>query len=381
MVMRNLVGVQAVDRDEQVLGSITNQFEEDGRTPAAIDAPVLKVDVPSESWLLEHIEYAKEQKPNRFGVPYMGKMTASYRGKHVWVPVSVLAGLRGQRNEQRSVRTEDLAAIKKIMQETSKLPLESNGQEYVPYIEVAYDGSAWVSEGNHRIMAASQLGWDSLPVDVRYFDGGERQPGPLHPGALAGLLNQGQKKLFVLEEFQRGFGDSKVVDENSKGAFSMTNFTDNEVMESLSGAVMRLNVDSRMVEVVRGDRVMSFGGAPALRHFSAEEKLSGNDYNRLLALDALGSKLGRLSASGTEVPMVDNGRFIGPMLVVKEGVALQDAGRGKLVGHDMSKLGTPLKPGDKLDVQYANGLVKAARNLTEELAKDGQRVSVAMHTR
>lgn len=252
MVMRNLVGVQAVDRDGPVLGSITSQFEEDGRTWVVVD----------DSYELE------------------------------------------------ATGCEEV------------LDLTGHAREVYPELNASY-----IRFANHV--------------------------SDLHVAS----------------------------NENGKGAFSMMNFTDDEVMESLSGAVMRLNVDSRMVEVVRGDRVMSFGGAPALRHFSAEEKLSGKDYNRLLALDALGSKLGRLSAAGTEVPVVDDGRFIGPVLVVKEGVALQDAGRGKLVGHDMSKLGTPLKPGDKLDVQYANGLVKAARNLTEELAKDGQKVSVAMHTR
>jgi len=51
---------------------------------------------------------------------------------------------------------------------------------------VAHDGSAWVNEGNHRIMAAAELGWETLPVEIRYFDGGERaKSGAMYPGKLA----------------------------------------------------------------------------------------------------------------------------------------------------------------------------------------------------
>ena len=39
--------------------------------------------------------------------------------------------------------------------------------------------------GNHRIMAAAELGWRELPVEIKYFDGGERiESGPLHPSKI-----------------------------------------------------------------------------------------------------------------------------------------------------------------------------------------------------
>jgi len=34
-------------------------------------------------------------------------------------------------------------------------------------------------------MAAARLGWDSLPIELKYYDGGERiEQGPLYPGKI-----------------------------------------------------------------------------------------------------------------------------------------------------------------------------------------------------
>ena len=147
-------------------------------------AESLRVDVPNEEWLQDAIEYAKRKSPTHYGLPYMGKTTATVR--QVEVPVNLLRQIPGMRREQQNVRQEDLAAIMKIMKDTGKLPIHSHsGEEYKPFINVAYDGSAWVNEGNHRIMAAYRLGWDSLPVEISYFDGGERvESGPMYPGKI-----------------------------------------------------------------------------------------------------------------------------------------------------------------------------------------------------
>jgi hypothetical protein len=141
----------------------------------------LRVDVPNEEWLQDAIDYAKSKSPDRNGLPYMGKNTATVR--RVDVPVDLLRQIPGMRREQSNVRNDDLAAIIKIMDTTGKLPLHGHtGEEYKPFINVAYDGSAWVNEGNHRIMAAAKLGWNTLPIEIAYFDGGERiKSGPMYP--------------------------------------------------------------------------------------------------------------------------------------------------------------------------------------------------------
>jgi GNAT superfamily N-acetyltransferase len=57
-----------------------------------------------------------------------------------------------------------------------------NGKEYAPFVNVAWNGEAWVNDGNHRIMAAAALGWKDLPVQISYFDGGERiKSGAMYP--------------------------------------------------------------------------------------------------------------------------------------------------------------------------------------------------------
>ena len=144
----------------------------------------LRVDVPNEDWLNDAVAYAKQKSPDRNGLPYMGKTTATVR--KVEVPVGLLKRIPGMRNEQQNVRQSDLAAIMKIMNDTGKLPLHAHtNEEYKPFINVAYDGSAWVNEGNHRIMAAAALGWNKLPVQISYFDGGERvESGPMYPGKI-----------------------------------------------------------------------------------------------------------------------------------------------------------------------------------------------------
>ena len=147
----------------------------------------LSVDIPNEDWLQDKIDYAKSKGRNSFGVPYMGSTTASVRGAPPRVRVMRLASLPGMRNEQTNVRKDDLKWLMNYMDRTGKLPpMGSNpNEEYLPYIMVAYNGEAWVNEGNHRIMAAYRLNWQDMPVEIRYFDGGERiKSGPMYPGKI-----------------------------------------------------------------------------------------------------------------------------------------------------------------------------------------------------
>ena len=180
--------VDATDlrRDAKYYADKWNAAEKDSKNIA--QKPTLEenlnVDVPNEEWLQNAIDYAIQKSPDRNGLPYMGKTTATARP--VEVSVSILKRIPGMRREQSNVRHRDLAAIRKIMHTTGKLPLHAHTQEeYKPFINVAYDGSAWVNEGNHRIMAAAELGWPSLPVEISYFDGGERvESGAMYPGKI-----------------------------------------------------------------------------------------------------------------------------------------------------------------------------------------------------
>lgn len=147
----------------------------------------LVVDVPNDNWLQGKIDYVRSRGPDSNGVPRHYTTTAYTTGP-VELPVDLLKRIPGMKQEQSHVRHDDLKAIMHIMQSTGRLP-QHNGHDYRPFIVVTYDGQPWVSEGNHRIMAAAQLGWKSLPVELKYFEGGERvKHGPLYPAKI-GLSN------------------------------------------------------------------------------------------------------------------------------------------------------------------------------------------------
>jgi GNAT superfamily N-acetyltransferase len=185
-------------------------------------------DIPNEDWLQGKIDYALETPPTKFGIPRMSSQTG-YFNRPVLVPVSFFDGVKGQRGEQDNVRQESLSAIRKIIRETGKMPLLDDGTEYVPYVEVAYNGKPYISEGNHRIMAAIAEGFEYIPVQLRYFDGGQRRAGKWGPENLKEITDrqEGEAKPAAMrgeapktgpesEAFKRWFGNSKVVDADGK---------------------------------------------------------------------------------------------------------------------------------------------------------------------
>jgi hypothetical protein len=137
-------------------------------------------DIPNENWLQGKIDYAMRSPRNEFGVPKMSSITGSFKAP-VMVPTRWFQDAKGQRGEEKNVRQKDLEAIRKIIRDTGKFPLNDDGTEYVPYVEIGYDGKPWVSEGNHRIMAAIAEGMEYMPIELRYFDGGQRRAGKFAP--------------------------------------------------------------------------------------------------------------------------------------------------------------------------------------------------------
>ena len=158
--------------------------------------PKLIVDVPNENWLQGKVDYAIEKGRNKNGVPHMSTVTGRFN-RPVEVSLRVLSELKGENNEQNNVRQDSLDYIRKNWDEVSKEP---------PYIEVAYNGEAYVSEGNHRIMVALEKGLETMPVEIRYFDGGERRNGPLNPNRISSLdeaYNSVGRTRDIEEEAQR----------------------------------------------------------------------------------------------------------------------------------------------------------------------------------
>ena len=146
-------------------------------------------DIPNEEWLNKKIDYAKNSPRNKFGVPKMSSTTGVFNAP-VLIPSRWFKDVKGERGEQQNVRQDDLDAIRKIIKDTGKFPILEDGKEYLPYIEVGYDGKPWISEGNHRIMAAMSEGMEYIPVEIRYFDGGQRRAGKWSPDNLIEITNR-----------------------------------------------------------------------------------------------------------------------------------------------------------------------------------------------
>ena len=163
----------------------------------------LQTDVPSERWLQEQIDYAKSQPRTEYGVPFMGKITAWFKG-HPLVLVSELVKVKGERGEQDKVRQEALDWLVNEMRENG---LANIGD---PYIEVGHDGVPWISEGNHRIIAAGRLGWVEMPVEIRYFDGGERKAGGWAPEVIL-MMNARNGQTEIEEDEPPGFAPSQAL--------------------------------------------------------------------------------------------------------------------------------------------------------------------------
>lgn len=110
--------------------------------------------------------------------------------------------------EQDNVRHDDKKSLHDLMSRTGQLP-SANGKPYAPYIMVDHAGTPWVNEGNHRIMVAHDLGWKYLPVEVKYFTGGEAENGPLHPHKIEAMDREAHAAGFLATNFSGGSTSNK----------------------------------------------------------------------------------------------------------------------------------------------------------------------------
>lgn len=132
----------------------------------------INTDIPNQHWLTNKVNAIITRGRDKYGVPDMSSVTAWFHDSQpVLVPVAQLITVKGQRDEQNKVRPESIVWLLEQMQAGS-LPEARSGREDAPYIEIGYDGVPWVSEGNHRIMVADLLGWKFMPVEIKWFDGG-----------------------------------------------------------------------------------------------------------------------------------------------------------------------------------------------------------------
>lgn len=146
-------------------------------------------DIPSISWLKGEREYAKGRQ-EKTGRPINGTVTSSFEGR---LPVSMIKNLPGENKEHLN---------KKILTDYKATPIfESIKQEGVKEpvtIFVNYKGDAYISEGNHRTAIANAVGLKDIPVEVRYFAGGELVNGPWN---MKNFVKDIDPKYLNMEEF------------------------------------------------------------------------------------------------------------------------------------------------------------------------------------
>lgn len=162
-----------------------NRVALDAAAPPKTKSPKLTKDNPGGNWLegkkkqTEEAGFDERGMPERFGT-VTGSLSAP-----VLMPIDLAASIPGMQGEQQNVRQDSLDWLKNSMDATGRLPMRQDGKaEYVPFVQVDQNGNAWVNEGNHRIMAAKELGWTHIPVEVRWFNGGEAVDGKFAPAKL-----------------------------------------------------------------------------------------------------------------------------------------------------------------------------------------------------
>jgi len=86
----------------------------------------------------------------------------------------LIAHIPGANNEQELFARRSTGRMTREEWEAFKLDLTKNGMEWPITIFKEKDGTVHVWEGNHRLVAALEMGWALAPIEVRYFGNSQR---------------------------------------------------------------------------------------------------------------------------------------------------------------------------------------------------------------
>lgn len=147
----------------------------------------LMIDNPGGDWEANKQEYAmQDYNPSAKGSGAKGMYgtVTGYYGSYIFVPVDLLNSLPGVYNEHLTRNDPNGDKFRAIMQSVKEHGFLF---DHVPFVTVNHLGEAYISEGNNRIAVAAAIGLEAIPVEIRYFNGGEAVDGPLHPSKLEGF--------------------------------------------------------------------------------------------------------------------------------------------------------------------------------------------------
>jgi hypothetical protein len=121
-------------------------------------------------WLDADRAYAAKKYDPKRGRVIAGTATAGFEGR---LPTSMVSSLPGENGEHKN---------KEILTDYKASPIKESikneGVKEPITIFVNHLGDAYISEGNHRAALAKEFKHKDVPVEVRYFAGGELVDGP-----------------------------------------------------------------------------------------------------------------------------------------------------------------------------------------------------------
>jgi hypothetical protein len=285
--------------------NLTGQKDIFAEPKQAYTPPKLRTDNPGGDWLKEKRRQSIEDGTKDFGVPIrFGAVTGTFReGNKIrkpLIPVDVLAKLQGVNAEQQNVRQKDLEAIKKIMDETGRLPQSRDGGDYVPFINVYQDGTAYVNEGNHRIMAAKALGFKYLPVEISYYNGAELvKDGDLSPELVTSYDMQARDDKITLDNYR---GEKKPRDMGSEAyPFVDTKPKAIQFIEDSETQDEKIKTVDDFIDWFDGSVVAETDGTPMLVfHTTKALNKNGQPLDRLIPGGPKGTGSGKAVWFGTD---------------------------------------------------------------------------------
>ena len=123
---------------------------------------LLSLDIPSIMvWSVDSKQFEGE-------VGNKNHLTMTEKGLALTEDLKDVVGLKGEKRGEHRNRTGK-------EWEDFKEDIKTNGVRDPITINVDYDGDVKIYEGNHRLDAAIELGFEHIPVDIRYFGHAEKQ--------------------------------------------------------------------------------------------------------------------------------------------------------------------------------------------------------------
>lgn len=103
-----------------------------------------------------------------------GEYTAT-RGDIGEIDISIIKDLSGECGEHLLFAHCPTGRMTQAEWDEHKADLTENGMTEAIFVIKEKDGRVHISEGNHRLRAALELGWTKVPVEIRYFGNSQRE--------------------------------------------------------------------------------------------------------------------------------------------------------------------------------------------------------------